>query len=297
VTTPADAAEPDETFTLSLTSPSGAVLAQTSATAMIVNRRKGDLNGDGGPDLLWEHTDGRLLAWLMNGTTATSWPELDPNTAGLGWDVVGMADFNDDGYQDLLQQHDSGALRVWAMRDLQRTSILSLSVPGESGTNWKIRGVGDFNADGKADIVWQHLTGDYVAVWLMNGLTLISSELTNPPTVDAAVWTIAGVADVNGDGKSDLVWQDGAAGWLAAWLMNGLTLIDSVSLTPPQLETAWKIRGIADLNGDGHPDLLWHHQTDDWVAAWLMSGTSLVSSLYLNPDQVDPAAWRLVGPR
>ena len=42
-----------------------------------------------------------------------------------------------------------------------------------AGSNWHKIGSGDFNADGKADILWQNTDGT-PAVWLMNGTSLIS---------------------------------------------------------------------------------------------------------------------------
>jgi hypothetical protein len=34
---------------------------------------------------------------------------------------------------------------------------------------WQIVGVGDVNADGKADLVWHHSTTGAVLVWLLDG--------------------------------------------------------------------------------------------------------------------------------
>ena len=45
--------------------------------------------------------------------------------------------------------------------------------------NWRIVGSGDFNGDGKADLVWQHTNGS-LAVWYMNGVTAIAGEALNP---------------------------------------------------------------------------------------------------------------------
>ena len=42
--------------------------------------------------------------------------------------------------------------------------------------DWRIAGVGDFNADGKADIVWRHNSGS-VAIWLMNGTQVVTGPV------------------------------------------------------------------------------------------------------------------------
>jgi hypothetical protein len=47
---------------------------------------------------------------------------------------------------------------------------------------------GDFNGDGKADIAWRNTGGD-VAIWLMNGLQVLSAaDLGNVSTA----WAIQG---------------------------------------------------------------------------------------------------------
>jgi hypothetical protein len=47
-----------------------------------------DANGDGKPDIIWEHTDGTIMIWHMNGTSRTTYPII-PATVPLGWHVVG----------------------------------------------------------------------------------------------------------------------------------------------------------------------------------------------------------------
>jgi hypothetical protein len=39
-----------------------------------------------------------------------------------------------------------------------------------------VAGIGDFNGDGKSDILWQDTSGD-VAEWLMNGTSVVASTL------------------------------------------------------------------------------------------------------------------------
>jgi hypothetical protein len=46
--------------------------------------------------------------------------------------------------------------------------------------NWEIKGVADFNGDGKSDILWRTRTGTQNAVWLMDGFTLVAANFIIP---------------------------------------------------------------------------------------------------------------------
>jgi len=103
-------------------------------------------------------------------------------------------------------------------------------------------------------------------------------------------WVLVGAADFNGDGKSDLIWQNTVTGQRTIWLMNGTTLVSGVSLGV--VSTDWDLVGAADLNGDGKPDLIWQNTVNGQRAIWLMNGTTYVSSVSLGTVSTD---WDLVG--
>src|SRR5712692_9659104 len=70
-------------------------------------------------------------------------------------------------------------------------------------------------------------------------------------------WRIVGVADLNGDGHPDLIWQDPNTGTSQVWFLGGeqgTTTTGAAGLSGPN---AWRIVAVADLNGDGHPDAIW----------------------------------------
>jgi hypothetical protein len=48
-----------------------------------------DIDADGKTDLLWQHSGGSLLAWLMDGTSARTAQALDPGGVAAGWRLVG----------------------------------------------------------------------------------------------------------------------------------------------------------------------------------------------------------------
>ena len=64
-------------------------------------------------------------------------------------------------------------------------------------------------------------------------------------------------ADFNGDGKSDILWQNSVNGQRVIWVMNGTSYSSYVDLGI--VATSWKIVGSADFNADGNPDILWEN--------------------------------------
>jgi hypothetical protein len=96
-----------------------------------------------------------------------------------------IIDYDGDGETDILWQHADGTVAIWFM---ERAAISSKGVPGAVGTDWQIKGAGNFNGDGKADILWQHTSGA-VAFWIMDGFTISS---TGVPGAVGSDWQIKG---------------------------------------------------------------------------------------------------------
>ncbi|MBF0458526.1 MAG: VCBS repeat-containing protein [Nitrospirae bacterium] len=99
--------------------------------------------------------------------------------------------------------------------------------------------MGDFDGDGKSDILWQNSSTGAVAIWLMDNAT-IKSYGSAASSMDAA-WQIKGVGDFNGDGKSDILWQNSSTGAVVEWLMNG-TSLKGASLVSSTVDSAWQIK-------------------------------------------------------
>jgi hypothetical protein len=161
------------------------------------------------------------------------------------WKIVGVMDLNADGKPDLLwREQTQGWLAAWLCNGLTVTRSIALNPERVVDTDWEIKANGDMNGDGKADIIWQHAKTGYLAAWFINGIEVLDSVLLKPYYVSDTNWRIVAAGDFDGDGQTDLVWQEQTQGWIGVWLMDGISLTGSFAITPERVsDTRWKIVG------------------------------------------------------
>jgi len=94
--------------------------------------------------------------------------------------------------------------------------------------------------------------------------------------------------------RTRLFWRHYQTGAVAVWHMDGNMMVSGGQLGPGEVaEPAWRIVGTGDFNGDGHTDLLWHHDTRGYLTVWFMAGDTLLAGQNLTPDQVGDTEWRV----
>jgi hypothetical protein len=253
-----------------------------------------DLFGDGVGDVVWRNDDGITVLWSMSGTAITGGGPLNGGAAiSKLWNIAATADFTGDGKGDILWRSDGGAVAVWGMSGTDVTGGGAVNGGAAISTDWQIAGVGDFSGDHKADILWHNSAGQEV-LWLMNGANVVGGGYVNDGASVTTDWYIAGVADLSGDGKSDILWRN-TDGTVALWTMNSSTVTGGGVINGGvAIPNDWKIAGTADFNGDGKGDILWHSDGGG-VALWLMNGTTVIGGGAINGGAPISTDWQVAG--
>ncbi|HVW05014.1 MAG TPA: FG-GAP-like repeat-containing protein [Vicinamibacterales bacterium] len=244
----------------------------------------GDFNGDGYPDLIFESTSGDLYTWfLRGGSTLVDSAPMTPSVVQADWRIVGANDFDGDGRTDLLWQHaGNGQLYVWLLNGL---TLIKGVQPQSAATDWRVAGTADFNGDGKPDILWKNRATSELYVWYLNGAAFAGGGYVNPSSIGSN-WRVGGLGDIDRDGDTDIVWQNTATGDLAVWYMNGLSFVRSASLSPSRMDTAWRLRSVADYDRDGYADLVWQNLQTGQLDIWFMRGTRRTREAFPGSAQV-----------
>ncbi len=200
----------------------------------------GDFDGDGREDILFQNADGTLAVWFMADTSLREAAGFDPSgPESVDWRVVAGADFNGDGKSDVVLQNTDGTIDIWIMDGIRRTRRASLTPSGPDDANWKVVGTGDFNRDGKPDLVFQHSNGD-LAVWYLDNF-VARGVLLNPQNSGHPAWRVVSTADRNRDGRPDLLFQHRGDGSLLVWFMEGINRSSASPISPAQPGGTWQV--------------------------------------------------------
>jgi ELWxxDGT repeat protein len=143
----------------------------------------------------------------------------------------------------------------------------------------------DFNADGDADVLWQHTNGS-TYVWYLNGLAQVGGQYVSPePLPD---WRVVTTGDLNRDGSPDIVSQHPDGRVRVAYMRERTPIGEEFIREQPMAD--WRVVGSGDFNADGGVDLVWQH-ADGRVYVWFLNGAALTGGRWIS--SLPMTGWRV----
>ena len=170
----------------------------------------------------WHPNDPKPYVWCMGGADGNVVQSMKNLSGSVpGWRVVTVADLNGDGVPDLIWQQDgTNVVGVWYMAGADGSTVASMRNLSGPVPGWRLVGIADLNRDGVPDLIWQQDGTNLVGVWYMGdaGGTVLGMK-----NLSGAVpgWRVVGLADLNGDGVPDLIWEQDATNVVGVWYMGG----------------------------------------------------------------------------
>ena len=156
------------------------------------------------------------------------------------------------------------------------------------------RGI-DLDGNGKAAIVLRNGSNTQLQAGRLVGGQMVFSSLADP----GPSFRLIGIADFNGDGKSDLAVQEIASDAVFGVVSIWPNFSQAAAITLRTVKKAWLVQAVGDLDGDGFGDMAFRFTGDDGVPddtgvsyIWFTNGTAVTQ---VRKRGGAPLGWTLLG--
>jgi hypothetical protein len=239
------------------------------------------------------HSTPILVTDSRNPLFANIWSSVSTQNIGLYGYYSG--DINADGYTDIIQPYASGSTLAFMVHDISGTStnLICNNIMNGSGITNISFASGDFNGDGKDDMIQAWRSGNNLAlsVFKSNGTSIspLGTWVTDRGYSTTKILSV----DMDHDGYADIA---------QIWSNNGKLAINILRSTGTSYYTAWtgtfnesstNLAIIAaDYNGDGKTDIVQLWNNGGLLAHKLYKSTGN-SYVYVGgaTSQEGPAGW------
>jgi murein DD-endopeptidase MepM/ murein hydrolase activator NlpD len=207
---------------------------------------------------------------------------------GSNWTLLNPADVNGDGKADLIAYEQSTSqvdvtLSTGSNFGGGYMNFQVWNYYTAYGSTWILFDPVDVNGDGKADLVAYEPSTSKVDVTLSTGSNFGGGnggfQVWNDYTAYGSTWDLLQPADVNGDGKADLIAYERSTSQVDVTLSTGTHFGSGhMDFQVWNYYTAygstWKLLDPADVNGDGKADLIAYEPSTSQVDVTLSTGSN-----------------------
>ncbi len=211
-----------------------------------------DFNGDGKLDLAVADKGDKKVAVLLNAGNGTFAAKVDYAVTGQPTAIV-AADVNGDGKRDLLVTNDNDTNTLSVLLGVG-DGTFAAKVDYATGAAPRAVATADVNGDGNLDAVTANWGSSTVSVLLGNGDGTFAAKVDYNLAPEAIDPCSLSLADVNGDGKSDIMVANRYTDSISVLMNSG----DGTFAAKVNYSAGDAPRSVtsADLNGDSKPDMM-----------------------------------------